>query len=83
MFCAETETVKARKPHTCTWCGQQINPGDTYKRWNSVDGKWFTNKMHPECHEACDDECREWGEYEYTPYTNERPEKVKHGAENG
>jgi len=81
MFCSEAETIKARKPHICTWCGQHINPGDTYKTWNSVDGdSWYTNKMHPECDEACTAEGRLSGDYEYTPHEHERPEAAKQGG---
>lgn len=81
MFCSDTETVKARKPHLCSWCGQHINPGETYKTWNSVDGdSWHTNKMHTECESAMQEETRMYGENEYTPYEHERPEPAKQGG---
>lgn len=34
----------------------------------NYDGRWYENKMHPECFEdMCD------GDGEFTPYSNERP----------
>lgn len=49
----EKETLKARKDHRCSWCGQKIDAGSTYHRW-----RWFGDdgptvvKMHPECEDA-------------------------------
>lgn len=76
MFCTGPKTVKARKAHQCTWCGQEIEKGEEYKIWSGVcDGVWSTSKMHPECADACQEEAKEWGNDEYTPYTNERPKE--------
>ena len=69
MFCTPPKTVVARVPHQCTYCGEAINSGDTYFTWKSVDDSWFTNKMHPECA----DELNEWGDGEYSAYSNDRP----------
>ena len=65
----------ARKRHTCCWCGEPIEPGDTYHRetvWGD-DGPW-TWRTHPECERAwqsvpADDceivaECIAVGDYE-------------------
>ncbi len=77
MYCTPTETRKARKPHRCTYCAEQIEVGDQYLRWMSViDGKAITNKMHPECltfleEDACG------GYFEYIPYEGERPPMTK------
>jgi hypothetical protein len=49
-------------------------PGEKYQRWISVDDCMFTNKMHPECVDACDEELRHYGDNEYHPYDNERPQ---------
>lgn len=76
MFCTDKESIVARKPHRCTWCGQEIAKGERYDMWKSVDDGWFTNRMHPECVEACDEECREFHDNEYHPYDNERPAKA-------
>lgn len=73
MFCTASQAIVARRPHNCTWCGQLIAKGETHLMWKSVDDSWMTNRMHPECHAACNDECRYYGEYEYIPYDNERP----------
>jgi hypothetical protein len=73
MFCSDPVTLKARKAHVCTWCGQSIQPSETYHRWISVDDSMFTNKMHPECVDACHEELRKWNDDEYHPYDNERP----------
>ena len=73
-FYTPTKTLKARKAHRCTYCGQAIEIGMTYLTWASIsiDGEWYTNKMHPECL----DDAREWGhagDFEYTLFDNERP----------
>lgn len=69
-FYSPSESRTARKPHRCTYCGEQINSGDTYTYQKGVyDGAWYESKMHPECFEDCFD----GGEGEYTPYSNERP----------
>lgn len=73
MFCTDRQTIVARKEHQCTWCGQPIAKGESHQMWKSVDGGWFTNRMHPECVQACNEECSEWNDDEYHPYDNERP----------
>lgn len=78
MDCTSTETLKARKPHRCTNCGESINKGDTYKRWASFgDGSAFTNKMHPECLKDLQDNN---GYFEYTLYGGERPSSADNEA---
>ena len=73
-FYNSVEYRKARKEHSCTYCGESIPSGSSYA-WQSgnYEGRWFTSKMHLECFE---DMC-ENGDGEYTPYSNERP-KEKH-----
>lgn len=45
--------IKARKPHRCYWCGEAINPGDTYVRWAwAGDDGVTTIHCHPECEAA-------------------------------
>lgn len=60
----------ARKAHKCIYCAEPINAGETYcSQTGNYDGRWYENKMHPECfQELCDD-----GEGEFTPYSNCRP----------
>ncbi len=73
MYCTDTETLNARKPHVCMSCGQRIEPGETYKRWRCYDGgDAGTNKMHPECYAAHSDDAIN-GTWEYTPFSYERP----------
>lgn len=64
------EDRKARKAHRCTYCAEAIAVGEHYVHQTGVyDGRWYANKMHPECfQELCDE-----GEGEFTPYSNERP----------
>lgn len=73
MFCSDVETVKARKEHVCTWCGEKILTGASYLKWTNVDDCWFTNKMHPLCDKARAEDVRQLGEGSYIPYENERP----------
>ena len=63
---------KARVQHTCIYCAEKIEIGETYAyQSGNYDGRWFENKMHVEC----------WGElvsdddFEFIPYSNERPRK--------
>jgi hypothetical protein len=59
----------ARKMHRCTYCAEPIAVGDGYVFQKGVyDGRWYENKMHPECFE---DLCE--GDGEFTPYSNDRP----------
>jgi hypothetical protein len=77
MYCTETETLTARKPHICMSCGERINAGEKYKRWRCYyDGDAGTNKMHPECYAMhCED--AKGGTWEYTPFSNGRPTAVE------
>jgi hypothetical protein len=48
---------KARKPHRCIWCGEQIDQGETYVLKKGVyEGyQMQTTKWHAECDTAaCD-----------------------------
>ena len=75
MFCTPAETVKARKAHQCTYCGEWIKPGELYDTWKSNGGAWFTNKMHSECYAELSDIGHEYGEWDYFLFDNERPAK--------
>jgi hypothetical protein len=69
-FYNEHEYRKAIKSHQCTYCAELINKGDRYVfQKGNWDGRWFETKMHEECF---DDMC-EFGEGQYTMYSNERP----------
>ena len=74
MYCTDTKTVKARKSHRCTSCGEVIAPGTLYTRWLSVDDSAMTNKMHTECYTAHEDDARAngGGQWEYTPHSYPR-----------
>lgn len=44
---------KARKPHSCIWCGQRIAPGEKYRAEASIyDGDMQYHKWHLECSKA-------------------------------
>lgn len=70
-FNSQTQDVKARKRHRCTWCGQSILPGAIYKRWVCIgDDGPLTTKMHPACEQAMKRYAKQaGGEYEYDPYS--------------
>jgi predicted nucleic acid-binding Zn-ribbon protein len=73
MFCTAERTIVTRSPHQCTWCGQTIAKGEPHVMWKSIEDSWFTSRMHPECHDALDEEQRFSSDSEYVPYDNERP----------
>ena len=65
------ECRTARKSHQCTYCAEEIDAGAEYAHQTGVyEGRWYTNKMHPECFE---DMCG-IGNGEFTPYSNDRPQ---------
>lgn len=76
MYCTPGVYRKARIVHQCTNCGEQIVPGERYVRWMSVatGDKAFTSKMHPECLQSLQEDA-EYGEFEYMPFSGERPQK--------
>lgn len=75
MTTTEPETHKAQKRHRCSWCGETIEPGNTYLRYRFFDcGDAGTVKMHPECYEAMQEEAKQEGGFmEWTPGEHERP----------
>ena len=73
-FCSESKVRKAGKNHRCTYCGEGIASGEMYLfQKGRYDGRWYESKMHPECFN--DIETSE--DYEYIPYSNERPSHRK------
>jgi hypothetical protein len=73
----DTQTIRAaRAAHHCSWCGERINAGETYKRWRFFhNGDAGTCKMHPECFDAMEEERRSEGGgcFEFMYGDNERP----------
>jgi hypothetical protein len=71
---SETKPI-ARKDHRCIWCGQRIPKGEQYVAERSVfDGDMQNHHWHNEClvdAKSCQD-C----EWEFMPYSNERPNVV-------
>ena len=54
METIRTAIVKARRIHTCDYCGCEIPKGERYKRSvNVFDGKPYTWKSHLRCAELC------------------------------
>lgn len=70
----EKEIKKSRKPHRCSWCGQEIPVGSTYREFANVyEGEFQCNVFHQECWDACDRSAVECdGDGEYYPYYNHR-----------
>ena len=53
MNIGDTTTQKARKWHTCYWCGKLIKIGELYERWVWKEGGGLhLIKVHPECGRA-------------------------------
>lgn len=69
---------RARKEHRCIYCGGPILVGEQYVQQEGFyDGAPYRNRYHAECRETCVDECREYGDWEFVPYSGEYPERVK------
>ena len=47
----------ARKPHTCSLCGQEISKGEHYARWT---GKWCGDLYNQYFHLSCCDLVQEY-----------------------
>lgn len=72
---SETRPI-ARKEHRCIWCGQAILKGEKYVAERSVfDGEMQNHHWHPEC--LTDARATEDCEWEFMPYSNERPEDTE------
>ena len=52
-WATESRSVKARKAHRCSWCGEDIVRGEMYQTWTYGDPTPTTVRMHPECDRAC------------------------------
>lgn len=78
MSTTEQTTQTARKTHRCSWCGEVINPGDTYARWRYFgDDGPSTVKMHPECDDAQKRHVDQGGENEFFLYESGRGQTEK------
>ena len=63
---------KARKAHTCIWCGENIVEGENYIHQKSVyDGRIQDHKWHVECLDDSSEYFRH--EEEFEPYEADRP----------
>jgi len=66
---------KARKIHTCCWCEEEINLGETYYCYSGRnDGVFQHTKVHLECKAAMvrdQENISDWG---FERYTNRRGE---------
>ena len=73
MYYTPPERRTARKQHRCTYCSEQINVGEQYDRWMSVDNRHaVTNKMHLECLAFLYEDSG-GGPFEYDLFGGERP----------
>ena len=55
METIRTAKVKARKRHTCDYCGCEIPKGEKYEvQTNVCDGRVYTWRAHIHCQDLCD-----------------------------
>jgi hypothetical protein len=59
------EISKAKKAHTCDWCGETIEVGSSYNKWAWIDSGIVTVRAHVECFDASMDDDRLNGLYVY------------------
>jgi len=69
----EVRHIKAAaKKHICSWCGQKIVEGESYKQWRwYAGGDAMTCKLHTECYKAHEEDCA-IGEHEFDFAANPR-----------
>jgi len=68
----------AKKEHRCIYCGGPILVGEQYvQQTGYFDGAPYRNRYHAECYDTCGSECEEYGDWEFTTYNGEFPERVK------
>lgn len=68
--------VKARKPHRCDWCGEEIAKGETYYRYEGrFEDLWQSTPMHVDCYDASLDDPGVIFDGEFALYDNERPKR--------
>lgn len=64
------EWRKARKPHVCIWCGEEIAIGESYRHWRGkFEGEVMSNDWHKECDGAAENEHLDDG---FEPYSFKR-----------
>lgn len=72
-FDTAIKTRKARKKHRCTYCGESICKGESYRYHKGrFDDCWYESKLHWECEQVLKDS----GVDEYTPFINDRPKAL-------
>jgi len=78
VFTGTPTHPKAKKEHRCIYCGGPILVGEQYVQQEGFyDGAPYRNRYHAECYETCAEECSYYGEWEFSPYNGEYPERVK------
>jgi len=68
-----SKTVKGRKVHICSWCGEDILIGEKQSVRSGVfDGEFQSNREHLECLEAMNKV--DWNDWDnsYTPHDQKR-----------
>lgn len=77
-FHAEPTSPIAKKEHRCIYCGGPILIGERYMQQEGFyDGEPYRSRYHDECFDDCAEEFRISGDWEFTPYSAEYPERVK------
>lgn len=61
------KTVKAKKEHKCSLCGQKIEAGESYRRDSGkFDGSFFDYCYHDSCYRLIGEFCRITDDNEYS-----------------
>jgi hypothetical protein len=79
-FVTTTNPV-ARKEYTCIWCGQKILKGEKHRKVDGVfDGDFQSDRFHPECATACDEDCAGVDNEIFEPHGYERGSRDQKGS---
>lgn len=69
---------RAQKEHRCIYCGYPIFVEEQYVQQTGIyDGAPYRNRYHGECFDDVTEEGRQTGDWEFSPWSGDPPERVQ------